>query len=313
MSYDIPVAYVMQFRSNVIHLAQQRGSRLWNYVQIKDNVTGKAEFFERIGQTEMRDVSSRHDDTPQMDTPHSRRMATMVTSDWADLVDKRDEIRVIIDPTSAYSQASAMAVGRRKDKHIIDACTNDAYGGEEGKDVIALPASQKILASNTGLSLKKLLECKEIFDGNEIGGEDGDPYKRIFALGSKQLTNLLEDPKLTSADYNSIRALVKGEINEFLGFTFVRIEPRKAAPTAGTASGSNKHGLPYNQSTDVTTCIAFYGPSIGLAIGQMDTFRITERPDKRYSKQVYVEMDMGGTRIEEEGVVLIEADNSPIP
>lgn len=315
MSIEITAAFVQQYRSNVIHLAQQRGSRLWEFVQLKDNVKGKAEYFERVGQTEMRDVTGRHDDTPQMDTPHSRRRATMITSDWADLVDKADDIRVLIDPTSAYSMSAGMAVGRRKDKHIIDAAVGNAYGGEDGSSTVALPAGQKVAVnyggSNVGMTLAKLLAAKEIFDSSEIGGDQGDTYKRIIVIGAQQLRELLGDQKLTSADYTTVRALVRGEINDFLGFTFVRIEPRKAAPSAGTASGNNKHGLPYNQSTDVTTCVAFYGPSIGLAIGQMETFKISERADKRYSMQVYVEMDMGATRVEDEGVVTIACDNSP--
>ena len=43
----------------------------------------------------------------------------------------------------------------------------------------------------------------------------------------------------------------------------------------------------------------------------MDKFYIAERPDKNFNKQLYVEMDMGATRIEEEAVVMVDCDNSP--
>lgn len=311
MANEITTAFIDQYRANVIHLAQQKRSRLWQYVQLKDSVKGKSEFFERVGKSRMQKITTRHDDTPIMNTPHSRRNVTMEARNWGDMIDKNDELRVLIDPTSAYSQSAAGAVGREKDGIIIDAAIGNAYGGADGKTVIALPATQKIVDAGLGLTLGKLLNTKEIFDANEVGGGDGEngDGQRIFIYSARQLAQLLVDPKITSADYNTVQALVKGILNEFLGFTFVRIEPRKAAPTAGTASGDNFHGLPFNQTTNVTTNIAFYGPSLGLAIGMMDKFDIAVRPDKNFNKQLYVEMDMGATRTEEEGVVMVDCKN----
>lgn len=308
MSVEITKAMVDQYRSNVIHLAQQKVSKLWQYVQLKDNVKGKATFFEQIGRSEMRDVSTRHADSPQMDTPHDRRKCTMVTSDWGDLIDKADDIRVLIDPASAYTMSAAMAVGRRKDKHIIDAAVGNSYAGESGSTIISLPASQKIAAGGTGMTIAKIKQAKRIMDEAEIE-EEG----RIMIYSSKAFSDLLEDARFTSTDYNTVKALVDGQINTYLGFTWVRIEPRKGAPSSGTPSGPNTHGLPYNATTNVTTCIAFSSMRIGLAIGGMETFRVTERPDKRFSKYVYAEMDMGAVRVEEEGVVTIDIDNSAMP
>src|SRR3990167_3975925 len=313
-------SFVQQYRANVIHLAQQKRSRLWAFVQLKDNVKGKSEFFDRVGTSRMQKITTRHDDTPIMNTPHSRRMVTMQPRNWGDMIDKNDELRMLVDPASAYSQSAASAVGREKDGIIIDAAIGTSYGGEKGDIEIVLPAAQKIAASGQGLTFQKLLDTKELFDSNEVGGDGGEAdaeggggNKRVFTFSARQLAELLTDTKLTSSDYSTLQALQRGIINEFLGFTFVRIEPRKAAPTAGTAAGDNYHGLPYNATTDVTSCIAFYGPSIGLAIGLMDKFEIATRPDKNFNKQLYVEMDMDGTRIEEVGVVIVDCDNSPNP
>jgi len=315
----IDQAYVQQYRANVLHLAQQKRSRLWEFVQLKDNVKGKSEFFDRIGTSRMQKITTRHDDTPIMNTPHSRRMVTMEARNWGDMVDKNDEIRILLDPTSAYSQSAASAVGREKDGLIIDAAVGTSYGGEKGDTAIVLPAAQKIAASGQGLTFQKLLDTKELFDSNEVPGDGGEADaengggRRVFIYSARQLAELLTDTKLTSSDYNTLQALQRGIIQQFLGFTFVRIEPRKAAPSAGTASGDNYHGLPYNQTTDVTTCIAFYGQSIGLAIGLMDKFDLAVRPDKNFNKQLYVEMDMGATRVEEVGVVTEDCDNSRAP
>lgn len=320
---DITLPMVNQYRSNVIHLAQQRVSRLWRFVQLKEQVRAEALFFERIGEADaMQDVTTRHPDTPNMAVPHSRRMVTMVRSNWSKLLDKSDELRVIIDPASSFVKAGASVVGRRKDKHIIDAMVGNSYGGKSGQTAIALPSKQIIPANNQGFTLDKLIQAREMFDENEIGTDDmgapGGGTGRVIILDSKSISELLASTKVGSADYNTVKAIQEGKLNTFHGFEFVRMEPRRAAPSAGAAAtddGSaksrNKHGLPYNATTDVVSCIAFYGPSVGLAIGQMDTFEVTRESTKCFAWQVFCEMDMGATRVEEEGVVLINCDLSP--
>ena len=86
MSTQITTAMVEQYKSNVLMLAQQKGSKLRDTVR-SEMVTGKNAYFERIGAVDMVDATSRHDDTPQIDTPHSRRRVSLVTSRFADLID----------------------------------------------------------------------------------------------------------------------------------------------------------------------------------------------------------------------------------
>ena len=90
MSVQITTAFVEQYKSNVFHLAQQKGSRLRDAVRT-ETVTGKAHFFERIGATSAQKRTSRHGDTPRMDTPHSRRKVSLDDYDWADLIDQEDK------------------------------------------------------------------------------------------------------------------------------------------------------------------------------------------------------------------------------
>ena len=95
MSVQITTAFVEQYKSNVFHLAQQKGSRLRDAVRT-ETVTGKSHFFERIGSVAAQLRTSRHSDTPRMDTPHSRRKVTMDDYDWADLIDNEDKVRMLI-------------------------------------------------------------------------------------------------------------------------------------------------------------------------------------------------------------------------
>ena len=79
MSVEIPVSFVQQYRSNLLILAQQKGSRLRNTVRV-ESVTGTSAFFDRLGSTSAQLRTTRHGDTPLIDTPHSRRRRRAHTS-----------------------------------------------------------------------------------------------------------------------------------------------------------------------------------------------------------------------------------------
>ena len=114
MSSSIDQAFVDQFRANVFHLSQQKGSRLRESVR-QEAVRGHEAFFERLGSVTATKKQSRHSDTPLIDTPHSRRRVTLNDYEHADLIDNADKIRTLIDPASPYSQAFMFALGRAMD------------------------------------------------------------------------------------------------------------------------------------------------------------------------------------------------------
>ena len=91
MSSQITTAFVNQFSSNVQLLSQQRGSLLRGSVS-EEAVTGEKAFFDQVGATAAVKRTSRHQDTQILDTPHSRRMVTMDSYEWADLIDDADKI-----------------------------------------------------------------------------------------------------------------------------------------------------------------------------------------------------------------------------
>ncbi len=287
MSVQITTAFVEQYKSNVFHLSQQKGSRLRDAVRT-ETVVGKSHFFERIGSTAAQKRTSRHSDTPRVDTPHSRRKVTMEDYDWADLIDQEDKVRMLISPESEYAQAGAWAMGRAMDDAIIDAASGNAFGGVAGGSTVALPSGQKIAHGSAGLSVTKLIEAKEILDANSVDPEEA----RFCVVTSKQLSDLLAITQITSADFNSVKALVQGDIDTFMGFNFIRTE------RLDTNSSSNRLVLAFAQS------------GIGLAVGQDVQTRISERADKNYATQVFLSMTIGATRIEDEKVVEIECTES---
>ena len=281
MSTQITTAFVEQYKSNVFHLAQQKGSRLRGAVK-SETVTGTSHYFERIGATAAQVRTTRHSNTPQIDTPHSRRKVTLADYDWADLIDQEDKVRMLISPQSEYAKAGAYAMGRAMDDAIIAAASGNAFGGVAGATSIALPAGQKIAVGTTSLTVAKLIAAKEILDASDV---DPDETKYLVC-SAKEITSRLGDDKVTSADYNSVKALVAGQVDTFMGFNFIRTE-RIAA------SGGDNLALAFTQS------------AIGLALGRDIQTRISERDDKNYATQVFLSMTIGATRVEDEKVVEI--------
>lgn len=285
MSTQITTAFVNQFSSNIQMLSQQMGSLLRNAVDV-ETVNGEKAFFDQVGSAAAVLRTTRHADTPLVDTPHSRRMVTMSDYEYADLIDDQDKVRLLADPTSTYARAAAAAMGRAMDDVIISAALGSALTGKDGTTSTPFDSNNQIAVGAAGLTLAKLIEAKEILDSNDV-----DPsIPRYIAVSPKQITNLLDDPEVTSADYNTVRALVKGELDTYVGFKFIT---------------TNRLGL---DGSGDRRCFAWAMDGIKLAVGKEPTARIDERADKSYATQVYYCMSVGATRMEEAKVVEILCD-----
>lgn len=226
--------------------------------------------------------SSRHQDTPLVTTPHSRRQVALADYEWADLIDNQDKVRMLADPTSTYAQAAAAGLGRSMDDVIIAASIGSANTGVAGATATALPSGQKIAHGSAGLTIAKLITAKKILDQNNI-----DPsIKRYIAVSPEQIEDLLNNTTVTSSDYNVVRALATGSIDSYVGFEFI-------VTNRLTDDGTSRQ------------CFAWAEDGITLAVGADMNARIDERADKSYSTQVYASMSIGSTRMEEEKVVEI--------
>lgn len=290
MSTQITTAFVQQYKSGVWMLVQQNGSKIRPYVR-NESVEGKTAFFDQIGPTAARRRTSRHADTPRMDTPHARRRVSVEDFDWADLIDQEDKVRTLNEFTSPYQMNAAMAMGRAMDEVIVDALLGTAYTGETGSTTVALPSAQKIAAASAGMTVAKLLATKETMDGDDV-----PPEGRIILCTTNQITDLLNTTEVKSSDFNTVKALAQGDLDTFCGFKFVQVD--------GLRIDGSKILPVYN--TNQRKCIAFQKDGALLAVGRDMTARIGERADKNYATQVFTSMTIGATRMEEERVVQID-------
>ncbi len=291
MSTEVNKAFAQKFRDTFIHLVQQKGSRLRDFVRVNTDVVGKYDHFDRIGSTSAQKITSRHSDTPLISTPHSRRRVSMDDYNWADLIDKADKVRMLADPSSDYMKAGVWAMGRQMDDIIIAAMSGNAVSIDEddASSNVALPAAQKIAVSGTtDMNITKLRQAKKILDASDV-----DPdLPRHIVMKSNQFYDLLGDTQIQSSDYNTVKALVAGEIDTFMGFKFHRSE-RLATDGSGD-----------------TLCLAWIPDGIGLSMGMDVKTEISERSDKNYSTQVYAQMCLGAVRIEDEKIVEIACTDS---
>lgn len=303
MSQQITTAFVKQYGANVFHLSQQKGSRLRNAVRV-ETVVGDSRFFDRIGKAAAQVRTSRHADTPQMDTPHTRRMVTLQDYEYADLVDQADKIKTLNDPINDYSMAAQWALGRSMDAVLIAAALGSAYGGVAGATAVVLPSTQKVAsvasAAGAALNVQALRRTQKILDANDV--DESEP--RFFAFNAYQKESLLSATEVTSSDFNTIKALVMGQIDTFLGFKFIRSEQltdRSGALNFDTSAGTVGSGG--GDADGYDQCIAWAKNGLLLALGADIKAEIGPRADKSYSTQVYASMSIGGTRMEEEKVV----------
>ena len=321
MSTQITTSFVKQYSANVQLLVQQMGSRLRGAVTLEAGKVGEEVYMDRISSTEAQKVTTRHGDSPQIDTPHDRRRVTPTDYDWGDLIDNPDRLRTLIDPASAYSVNAAMAMGRAMDEEIIGAMVGTAYAGKTGGDPTTFDDTNMKVemedvtyevdsgSGDQGLTVGKLIHARKKLGANDADDYDVNGQSNLFlAVNSAQWANLLTSTKVNSADYNQVRALVAGDLNQYMGFNIIRTEliPTQGRATAKSYDPSTQEGTGNNKNA--TWCMAWHRRGVGLCLWEDVVARITERPDKRFSQYIYYRMTLGSVRLEEERIVKISCE-----
>lgn len=297
MSFKITAAFVDQFSANVEQLTQQGDSRFAGKTRVESQ-KGKSHFFEQLGATKAIKRTTRHGDTPRVNSDHQRRACYLSDYDWSDLVDTLDNTKMLIDPKSAYAISAGMAFNRAKDEEVINAAVADAYADKDGTGAViavALPSTQKVAVNfggaNSGLTLAKLIETKSILGKAEY--PKGSTL--YFAYTQQQLDDmLLNVQQVSNHDYAAVKALVDGEVSYFMGFEFIKTEL-----------------LTLDIASDIRTCFGYVKQGLLQSVGQDMMSRISERDDKNYATQVYANMSIGATRMQEPLVVQCSCDESP--
>jgi hypothetical protein len=307
MSQQIPIAFVDQFKANILILSQQMPAKL-RIACRPESVVGDTMYVERLGPKDAQPRGARHGETPISDADHTRRKLSM--ADYvvpADIIDKPDRLKMLIDPQSAYSRNQAFSLNRQIDDVIITALFGAAYGGHTGSTTInnydvgecrliesdgtiATAGSDWSDKTETPLTIAKLLTCKQLLDDAEID----DSRQRYFLCNPYNINQLLNTTEVKSSDYNTVKALAQGQIDTYMGFKFIKSTRLPADDT----------------DTGATKCAAFAQDSIVLAVAEEPNVSIDLRPDLLNSTQVFSTLSIGATRVEGPAVVGILLDTA---
>ena len=280
MAQLISNAFVTLFDAEVKQ-AYQASRALAGLVRERNGVEGSTVKFPKIGKGSAT-IRVPQTDVSPLNVSYSQVTATMADWNAAEYSDIFQQQKVNFDERRELVQVVSNAIGRRMDQIILDALAASST---------SLTVANSIGGSTTNLNVAKLRRAKKLLDANNVP-MDG----RAMVISASGLEGLLGETQTTSTDYNSVRALVSGEIDTFLGFKFVTIGDR------------SEGGLPIDGSLD-RTCYAFHRDAVGMGIGMNQRTEINYVPEKT-SFLVNSMFSAGAVAIDDEGIVKITCRES---
>jgi N4-gp56 family major capsid protein len=277
MSISLSNAFVTLFDAEVKQ-AYQGKAMLVGAVRQRRGVEGSTVKFPKVGKGVATVRISQADVTP-LNVAFSNVTCTLSDFNAAEYSDIFSQAKVNFDERQELVQVLGNAIGRRQDQLILDALTAASGTGTVGND---------IGGTDTNLNVAKLRDAKRQLDRANV-----PPEGRHIILHASGLASLLSETSVTSSDFNTVKALVSGEINTFLGFTFHVMGDR----TEG--------GLIIDSNLDRVS-FAFHKDAIGYAEGIAPRTEVNYIPEKT-SFLVNSVFSAGAIAIDAEGIVKITA------
>lgn len=280
MSVSLSNAFVTLFDAEVKQ-AYQGKAQLVGAVRARRGVEGSTVKFPKVGRGVATARVSQTDVTP-LNVGFSN--VTLTLSDWnaAEYSDIFSQAKVNFDERQELVQVVADAMGRRQDQLILDALVASGT---------SLTVANSIGGATSNLNVAKLREAKRLLDKGNVPFEG-----RHLIVHANGISSLLSETAVTSSDFNTVKALVQGEINTFLGFQFHVLGDR------------SEGGLAIDSSLD-RTCFAFHSSSIGYGEGIGMRTEINYIPEKT-SWLVNEVFSAGATAIDAEGIVSLTCRES---
>ena len=279
MAINLSTAFVTLFDAEVKQ-AYQGQAQLRPAVRVRSGVEGSTYKFPKIGKGVAQVRIPQTDVTP-LNVTYGSVTATLSDYIAAEYSDIFMQAKVNFDERAELVKVVSGAIGRRQDQLIIDALVASST---------ANTVASSIGGANTNLNLDKLLAAKKALDAKNVPMDN----RHIF-IHANNLSGLLGETKVTSSDFNSIKALVNGELNTFLGFNFHTIGDR------------DEGGLPL--SSGDRKVYAFHRDAIGMAEGIAPKTEINYIPEKT-SFLVSSMFSAGSVAIDAEGIVEITCDEN---
>jgi len=207
MSKYLSSVAVTEFDSMVKHAYQGKGL-LKPAVTLRNNVVGDTYKFRRMGKG-LANQKSTSDLVTPMNVEHEFKTATLTNWNAPEYTDIFDQADVNFDEKQELASTIADAIGRRCDQLVIDALDGST------------PDAADIVHGGVSLTMAKIIAAQVSLRGQNV--QNSNLYAAVNAAG---LGGLLNDEKATSSDYQTVKALVSGDVNSLAGFQFIILGDR---------------------------------------------------------------------------------------
>ena len=314
LTSGLPTTFIDQFSTEFYHVCQQKESLFGRCVRVEPILNAEDKSFDLLDKFNLTQKDSRNPQTPTVDPTVMRRWVS--TNPWHQgvLFDKDDDLSMIIDPTGDFQIGLNRAVNRKKDDIILSAFEATVQAGRRYGDSTVTWASElgntkytessggrtipwdcaegNCAAGDTGMTIEKAELILEYFAKNEV-----DEETPIFCANNpRQATDLFGQQEYTSGDYNNSKPLATGRIiKNWHGLNWV--------VSNKIVKGSSND---VDADSDVYECWAWAQDGIILGVQSDLRTEMSVRDDLSYAQQVYVYMNMGSMRFDEDKIIKIE-------
>jgi len=162
----------------------------------------------------------------------------------------------------------------------MDQIMIDALNAASGTTAVAT----SIGGATTNMNIEKLRATAKAMNVKNVPSEG-----RYILMHASQLDALLGETEITSQDFASVKALVRGEINSFMGFNILTMGDR------------DEGGVP---KPSTRSCFAWHKDSMGYAESMSQKTEVNYVPEKT-SFLVSSMFSAGSVTIDAEGLVQV--------
>ena len=286
MSSTLSTAFAAEF-SEMVKLQYQAGAKLNGTTREVKGVVGSTYRFDKYAKVAA-NLRISGAEVSLSNPTVGTATATLADYNLSIITDKFDQAKVIWSEVEAAAKAVGYGLGRRTDQMRIAALAASTFNTTAGtENDIAYNITG---TPNNGMNIFKLRLIKQYMDQAGV-----DPDNRHIALTAAGVQQLLGTTPVASIDYAGVKALVNGELNQYMGFNFHVIETRSSEGGLAVNTGTRYYGY------------AWHRDAVGFAEGIGVQTEIAWIPMRR-SRLVTGDVSAGAVTIEDAGVVRVEYD-----
>jgi hypothetical protein len=273
MAQNVTTAFVTLFESEVKQ-AYQAEALLRGTCRTRTGVQGNTVKFPKIGKG-VATVRVPQTDVTPLNVTYSQVTATMSDYIAAEYSDIFHQSHINFDERRELVEVVSKSIARRMDQIIID-----ALNAASSPSTVATTVG----GAGTNMNIEKLRATAKAMNEKNVPSEG-----RYLLMHASQLDAMLGETEITSSDFAAVKALVRGEVNTFMGFNILTMGDR------------DEGGLP---KPSTRTCFAWHRDAVGYAESMAQKSEINYVPEKT-SYLVSSMFSAGAVAIDDEGIVKI--------